>query len=396
MKSVWASAGPTSPSCRPSPCDRAYNVYFPGVANQSPNPSANAISNPEYAYDPQGRLSPFYSLADNLTKVKGAHTIKAGFLISSASTHRFNDFAGGSGVNGGVTPVVLLGVNANNSDGLSNCAGFPSLPSGTTGSSICTRAQNIYASLTGLVNNISQTYNAVPGQGYVQGLTDAFFIRERSYNFYGQDSWKVLPSLTLTGGVRWEVVPAPDMVNKRMLVPANGLADTTPYGALFQPSSTVTYNDLLANLNSTTQLVAGGSSNGKPFWKTNYGNLAPSIGAAWQVNSKTVVRSGYAISFVRDTLTIISNVTTSNLGLHTGVAVTPSSGDTLAVLDPKVNQVLPPSAVRRPASAVQEFPGEFLVHRWFGHLRNRPQPADTVRATVVVRSAARNHAVHGL
>ena len=44
---------------------------------------------------------------------------------------------------------------------------------------------------------------------------------------------------------------------------------------------------------------------------------APSIGAAWQVNSKTVVRSGYAISFVRDTLTIISNVTTSNLGLNT-------------------------------------------------------------------------------
>ena len=224
---------------------------------------------------PREGYRPFYSLADNFTKVKGAHTIKAGFLVSSTSTHRFNDFAGGAGVNGGVTPVVLLGVNANNNDGLSNCAGFPSLPAGTTGSSVCTRAQNIYASLVGLVNNISETYNAVPGQGYVQGLTDAFFIRERSYNFYGQDSWRVRPSLTVTGGVRWEVVPAPDMVNKRMLVPANGLNDVTPYGPLFQPSSTVTYNDLLANLPASTQLVAGGASNGNPFWKTQYNNLAP-------------------------------------------------------------------------------------------------------------------------
>ena len=343
----------------PHPIQRAFNVYFPGVANQSPNPAANAISNPEYAYDPQGRLSPFYSLTDNFTRVKGAHTIKAGFLISSASTHRFNDFAGGAGVNGGVVPVVALGINANNADGLSNCAGFPSLPSGTTGSNVCTRAQNIYASLVGLVNNISETYNAIPGQGYVSGLTDAFFIRERAYNFYGQDSWRARPSLTITAGLRWEVVPAADMVNKRMLVPGNGLGDVTPYGPLFQPSSTVTYNDLLANLSSTTQLVPAGASNGKPFWNTHYNNLAPSIGVAWQPNSKTVVRSGYSISFVRDTLTIISNVTTSNLGLHTGVAVSPAAGDPLAVLNPSINQVLPPPPFAVPQSQYKNFLASF-------------------------------------
>ncbi len=115
-------------SCRRTHFERTFNVYFPGCCQPVAQSRANAISNPEYAYDPQGRLSPFYSLADNFTKVKGAHTIKMGFLISSASTHRFNDFAGGSGVNGGVIPVVALGVNANNSDGLSNCAGFPACP----------------------------------------------------------------------------------------------------------------------------------------------------------------------------------------------------------------------------------------------------------------------------
>jgi hypothetical protein len=343
----------------PTPFERTFNVYFPGVGNQSPNPAANAISNPEYAYDPQGRLSPFYSLADNFTKVKGAHTLKAGFLISSTSTHRFNDFAGGAGVNGGVIPVVALGVNANNSDGLSNCAGFPSLPSGTTGSNVCTRAQNIYASLVGLVNNTSETYNAIPGQGYVKGLTDAFFIRERSYNFYGQDSWRAMPNVTVTAGLRWELVPAPDMVNQRMLVPSKELGDVTPYGALFHPSSSVTYNDLLANLSSTTQLVPGGASNNNPFWNTKYNNFAPSVGVAWQPNSKTVLRSGYSISFVRDTLTIISNVTTSNLGLHTGVAVSPAAGDALAVLNPNINQVLPPPPFSVPQSQYKNFLASF-------------------------------------
>ncbi len=334
----------------PPPFERTFNVYFPGVANQSPNPASNAMSNPEYAFDPQGRLSPFYSLSDNFTKVKGSHTFKMGLLISSASTHRFNDFAGGSGVNGGVIPVVALGSNATNTDGLNNCAGFPNLPSGSAGSSACTRAQNIYDSLVGLVNNVSETYNAIPGQGYVSGLTDAFWIRERSYNFYGQDSWKVRPNLTVIAGVRWEVVPAPDMVNKRMLVPGNELGDVTPYGPLFHPSSSVTYSDLLANLSSSTQLVPGGASNGKPFWQTRYNNFAPSIGVAWEVTPKTVIRAGYSISYVRDTLTIISNVTTSDLGLHTGVADSPTAGDPLAVLNPNINQVLspPPFAVPQP------------------------------------------------
>ena len=354
----WGFSRPDYSFLPPNPLQRNFNLYFPGVANQSPNPAANAISNPEYAYDPQGRYSPFYSLADNFTKVKGAHTLKMGLLISSASTHRFNDFAGGAGVNGGVVPVVALGINASNGDGLSNCAGFPSLPAGATGSSICTRAQNIYASLAGIVNNVSQTFNAVPGQGYVKGLTDAFFIRERAYNFYGQDSWRIRPSLTLIAGLRYEVVPAPDMVNQRMLVPGRGFGDTTPYGALFQTGST-TYNDLLANLSNSTQLVPAGASNGRPFWDTRYSNLAPSIGLAWQPNAKTVVRGGYSISYVRDTLTVISNVTTSNLGLHTGAAVSPAAGDALAVVNPSTNQVLPAPAFSVPQSQYKNFLASF-------------------------------------
>jgi hypothetical protein len=71
------------------------------------------------------------------------------------------------------------------------------------------------------------------------------------------------------------------------------------------------------------------------------------------------VRGGYSISFVRDTLTIISNVTTSNLGLHTGVAVSPASGDALAVLNSNVNQVLPPPPFAVPQSQYRNFLASF-------------------------------------
>jgi hypothetical protein len=314
------------------------------------------ISAPEGNFDPQGRLSPFYTIQDNFTKLKGAHTLKMGGQIIWASVHRFNDFANLSGISGGVIPQVTFGTTASNDNGLSNCSGFPNFPTGSNGTTVCTRAQNLFADLTGLVNNISQTFNGVPGQGFVPGLTDALWIKEQSFNFYGQDSWRVRPNLTVNVGLRWEIVPAIDIANKRGTVPANGASDLNPYGPLFTVNPNVTFNQLLANLGSTTQLVPGGKSNGNPFWNTKYHNFAPSIGVAWTpFNQKTVLRAGYSISYIRDTLTVLSNILSANASLHTGTAVNPAAGDALAVLNPSVNQVLSPPPLVLPAAQYKNF-----------------------------------------
>ena len=199
-----------------------------------------------------------------------------------------------------------------------------------------------------------------PGQGYVQGLTDAFFIRERSYNFYGQDSWRVRPNLTVTA--RFAMGSGAGAGHGKQAhagARPRDWATSLRTDRCSRPAPRSLTTTCSSNLSSTTQLVPGGSSNGKPFWNTQYNNLAPSIGVAWQPDSKTVVRSGYSISYVRDTLTIISNVTTSNLGLHTGVAVTPAAGDPLAVLNPSVNQVLPPPPFAVPQSQYKNFLASF-------------------------------------
>jgi Carboxypeptidase regulatory-like domain/TonB dependent receptor-like, beta-barrel len=317
--------------------------------------SSTGNTNPEDNFDPQGRLSPFYTIQDNFTKLKGTHTLKTGFQVIWESVHRFNDFANLSGINGGVIPQVQFGTSGNNDNGLNNCSAFPNLPKGGTGTTICNNAQNLFADITGLVSNITQTFNGIPGQGFVPGLTDALFIKERSYSFYGQDSWRVRPNLTVNFGLRWEIVPAIDIANKRGTVPANGSLDLNPYGPLFQPNSGFTFNNLLANINSTTQLVPGGAANGNPFWNTKYHNFAPSIGIAWSPIERTVIRTGYSISYVRDTLTVLSNILSANASLHTGVAVNPAAGDPLAVLNPNVNQVLPPPPLVLPAPVYKNF-----------------------------------------
>jgi hypothetical protein len=330
----------------PVPFPRTFKVDFAALSGENLNPEDN--------FDPQGRLSPFYTIQDNFTKLKGSHTIKAGFQIIWESTHRFNDFANLSGIQGGVTPQVQLGSNAANDNGLP-CSSIPNLPKGGTGTTICSNAQNLYANLTGLVSGITQTYNGVPGQGFVPGLTDALFIKEQSYNYFAQDSWRARPNLTVNLGLRWEIVPPIDIANKRGTIPANGAGDLTPYGTLFQPNAGVTFNSLLANLSSTTQLIPGGTANGNPFWNTKHGNFAPSIGIAWTPMPKIVIRTGYSISYVRDTLTVLSNILSANASLHTGVSKNPVAGDPYSVLDTSVNQVLPPPPLVLPAPQYKNF-----------------------------------------
>lgn len=312
------------------------------------------MSAPEDNFDPQGRLSPFYTVMDNFTKVKSAHTFKAGVQISSASVHRYNDWSG-SGATFGLIPGVVLGSTPSNDDGLKNCAGFPFLPTGSLGTTICTRARNQYVDLVGLVNNVSQSFNGVPDQGFVPGLSDEIFLRERSYNFYFADSWKLRPNVTLNYGIRWEIVPAVDVVNKRGLVPQNETADLIPFGPLFTPSTSTTFSQLLANINSSTQLVAGGTSNGNPFWDTKYNSFAPSLGIAWQPFSKTVFRGGYSLSYVRDTLTIITNVLSTNGGLHVGNAVSATAGDALSVIGANGNYTLPTPPLTVPMAVYRNF-----------------------------------------
>jgi hypothetical protein len=95
--------------------------------------------------------------------------------------------------------------------------------------------------------------------------------RTENFSWFAQDMWKVLPSLTLTYGLRWDIVTAPvATIPGRPLFAFNGIFDSQPFG--LAPAGT-------------------------PLWRTRFNNFAPRIGAAWQITPTTVLRGGYGLFY---------------------------------------------------------------------------------------------------
>ena len=136
--------------------------------------------------------------------------------------------------------------------------GFTSNPANTAQPGGSALATMLLGEATGIARYVSTTTSAAE--------------RQKRWFFYGQDTWRVTPKLTLNYGLRWEIY-FPETVNKAG-------------------------NGGLLDLNDGDVHVAG--IGGIPLnmgVENSYKNLAPRFGAAYQLNDKTVVRLGYGRSF---------------------------------------------------------------------------------------------------
>ena len=106
---------------------------------------------------------------------------------------------------------------------------------------------------------------------YVSTSTDAAERQKRFY-FYGQDTWRATPKLTIAYGLRWDIVN-PEYVNGKG---KGGFLD----------------------LNTGNLRVAGYGGIGTNFnVEKNWNNFGPRLGIAYQVAPKTVLRMGYGRSY---------------------------------------------------------------------------------------------------
>lgn len=108
----------------------------------------------------------------------------------------------------------------------------------------------------------------------VNSLSPAFLFR--NLGVYVQDTWRVVPRLTLTYGIRWDL----DFVPQTFSGP--GFPAVTDF-----------------DLQNLANLALAPS--GMPPYKTTYGNVAPRLGLAYQLSQKpewqTVVRGGGGIFY---------------------------------------------------------------------------------------------------
>ena len=228
-----------------------------------------------------------FQIVNNWTKIIGNHSLKVGVDLRYARNLRVpsdTDRAGQNNFNGGAT----------SSDFPLN--GTKQLGVGSYGLGWASFAE-------GQVNE----YGRYVGNAAL-GEQNAKEFQKRTF-FYGQDTWRVTPALTLNLGLRYELY-FPESVN--------GVG----HGSLM-------------NLTDGYMHVAGiGGIPSDMGWTLDYAKqFDPRIGVAYQIDPKTVIRAGYGRSFDTGVFgSIFGHVVTQNLPVLANQQI-PSPSTTSAAFD---------------------------------------------------------------
>jgi hypothetical protein len=193
-----------------------------------------------------------YTAAASLTKVRGAHTLKGGFEGRMLRVNVWEARSAGT-----------FNFRANETQG----------PNPTTASS--TAGFGFASFLLGFGQP-----NDVLIQNWKNVASNSFY-----WAFYAQDDWRVNSKLTLNLGLRYDID-----------VPRTERYDRMNYFDPDAPSPLAQQVPAFPNLAGGVVFVGvDGRSRYQYNWDAN--NIAPRLGASYQLNDKTVVRAGYSHIF---------------------------------------------------------------------------------------------------
>jgi hypothetical protein len=243
---------------------------FNSYTNLSSASPASVVVSPRNTYIANNRYLTTYQLADNFTWVKNVHTFKAGinFRYGRQIDHR------GSIGSLDAIPQVAFATTDNPLDTVRY-----NTPTANINSS--TDLPNLYSATNDLLGRIG-TITA----GYVSNSDGSAFKptgsinimdhRWPEYDFYIQDSWKVVPNLVLDYGIRLDARMAPRFKSAPGLVPSLPLA----YGQ---------------NAGAAISFVPG------KYYNDDWNNFGPSVGFAWDPfkTGKTSIRGNFRIAYDR-------------------------------------------------------------------------------------------------
>jgi len=205
----------------------------------------------------------------------------------------------------GTIPQAQIGAG---NVGVQGITTIPGIGSNSTG------AQNLLLDLSGTLSNASQVLNSPggPNPQFIPGETRYSNLLSHEYSGFFKDDWKVTPSLTLNLGVRYEYYGVPVDGDGRMQTLLGGgggifgISGTT-FGSLFNPGAT-------GGSLTSVQLIGPETPNpNTQLFNSSPHNFGPAVGFAWSLpesgpkwltggKDKTVIRSGYGISYIRTQL----------------------------------------------------------------------------------------------
>jgi hypothetical protein len=255
------------------------------------------------------RTSPTRDFTDNVTWIKGNHTVSFGGQLKRVET-----------ISDSVSPVVPTvgfgNLGAVLDPALNTAISVTTMP-GASGTEVA-NAQALYATLVGRISSFGSTaYLEGDGQYRANG-TRHFEIEENTNGLFVQDSWRILPNLTISGGVRWQpqVGAKLNTTNYAVLVDPDMIWDVSGVGNVLSPGT----------MTGTTPLLRANTL-GEKAYRDDLDNFAPSVGVVWSPdfgegflgktfgrNGTSVIRAGFSRAFIREGTLTVEN----SIGLNPG------------------------------------------------------------------------------
>jgi hypothetical protein len=272
--------------------------------------------------------------ADDLAWTKHNHIIQGGLNIERLSLYHVHTGKVGGAVNSlnATETADSSYLNIPAADRPKTCA--TSTSAGCLPASSATSWDNLYASTLGLMND-DNAFVVRDQSATAEPIGNALVMDARAYyySFYVQDTWRVIPSLTLTYGLSYSWQTPYNFANQAesLLVDASTLQPLSAKTYLQQRVAAAVagniYNPVLA-----FQPVA--KSGRGSVYNTDYSNVAPRVAAAWSPSfqdgflgkvigtQKTVIRGGFGLYYDR----LNGEVGVVNPGLTAGPSSTVSTG----------------------------------------------------------------------
>lgn len=224
-----------------------------------------------------GTEQPAWSLKDDLSYIRGAHTMKFGYAFESQRANGFGQ------------------------QNIAGQASFSFLETGVPGSSSFTSGGSFASFLLGAADSgATETVRYLPQTFDYHG-------------FYAQDDWRFNKKLTLTFGLRYEFTLPPVAGGDQY----TDFSPTTPNPAVNNYPGALIFAGTGTGRTGNSSLIPG--------W---YGAWGPRLGLAYALNSKTTIRAGAARSFSRVTVVASSSHYSGFIGQYsfasTNTGVTPA------------------------------------------------------------------------